>query len=118
MSHILIADDEEILRMLIVDTLEDLGHDIEEAEDGSEALEKLQEQSFDLVVLDHMMPERTGLEVLQSLPDHIKEETLIIMLTAKAQDADREAALQAGARYFVAKPFSPAELEALVKDVL
>ncbi|CAM3773501.1 response regulator transcription factor [Alkalicoccus chagannorensis] len=118
MSHILVADDEEILRMLIVDTLEDLGHDIEEAEDGGEALQKLQEQSFDLVVLDYMMPERTGLEVLQSLPDQIKEDTLIIMLTAKAQDADREAALQAGARYFVAKPFSPGELETLVKDVL
>ncbi|NJP38257.1 response regulator transcription factor [Alkalicoccus luteus] len=117
MKRILVADDEEILRMLITDTLEDLGHDITEAEDGADALRKLGEAPFDLLVVDYMMPEKTGLEVLQQLTDE-QRNMPVIMLTAKAQEQDRERALAAGADYFMAKPFSPEELEALVEDIL
>ncbi|PRO66640.1 response regulator transcription factor [Alkalicoccus urumqiensis] len=115
---ILVADDDDILRMLICDTLEDLGHDIEEAVDGGEAYEKLAAGGYDAAVVDYMMPKKTGLEVIEALSGDIKEKTTIIMLTAKAQEQDRQAALDAGARYFIAKPFSPVELEALVSDIL
>ncbi|SDO51527.1 response regulator transcription factor [Alkalicoccus daliensis] len=118
MKRILVADDEEILRMLIVDTLEDLGYEIEEAENGEEALTKLQAENYDLVILDYMMPGKTGMEVLQALSSDIKENTYIIMLTAKAQDQDKQRALSEGASYFVAKPFSPQELESLVGGIL
>ncbi|MFC4736412.1 response regulator transcription factor [Bacillus daqingensis] len=117
MKRILVADDEEILRMLITDTLEDLGHDITEAEDGADALQKLSEASFDLLVVDYMMPEKTGMEVLESLSDE-QRNMPVIMLTAKAQEQDKQRALAAGADYFMAKPFSPEELEALVEDIL
>lgn len=118
MKRILVADDEDILRMLIVDTLEDLGFEIEEAENGNEALSQLENETYDLVILDYMMPGKTGMEVLQALPDQVKQDTVIIMLTAKAQDEDRQIALNEGASYFVAKPFSPQELEKLVSDIL
>lgn len=118
MKKILVADDEEILRMLIVDTLEDSGFAIVEAEDGKEALRFLENEKFDLAILDYMMPEKTGLEVIQSLKAEIKQNLQIVMLTAKAQQQDREAALQAGANYFIAKPFSPADLLTLVEEIL
>ncbi|RKL67912.1 response regulator [Salipaludibacillus neizhouensis] len=118
MKKILVADDEDILRMLIVDTLEDLGFEIEEAEDGQEALEKLEEGNFDLAILDYMMPEKTGLEVIQSLSKETKNNIQLVMLTAKAQEQDRQIALNAGADYFIAKPFSPTELSAVVEEIL
>lgn len=118
MKRILVADDEDILRMLIVDTLEDLGFEMEEAENGEEALSRLENEKFDLVILDYMMPGKTGLEVLKALSDQVKQDTAIIMLTAKAQDEDRQTALSEGASYFVAKPFSPQELEQLVSEIL
>ncbi|QKS72899.1 response regulator [Paenalkalicoccus suaedae] len=118
MARILVADDEDVLRMLIVDTLEDDGHEIEEAEDGTEALEKIESQFYDVVILDYMMPGLTGMEVLKSLSDSVKENSKIVMLTAKAQDQDRQEALDAGASYFVAKPFSPSELSMLVGDIV
>lgn len=118
MKKILVADDEEILRMLITDTLEDLGYEIEEAENGEEALAKLESDHYDLVILDYMMPGKTGMEVLQALSEEVKKDTYIIMLTAKAQDQDKQRALNEGASYFVAKPFSPQELETLVGGIL
>ncbi|WP_147802650.1 response regulator transcription factor [Alkalicoccus halolimnae] len=118
MKRVLVADDEDILRMLITDTLEDAGYALEEAEDGEQTFQLLQKKTYDLVILDYMMPGKTGLEVLQSLPEDVKKTTIFIMLTAKAQESDKKTALQAGAAYFVAKPFSPGELERLVGEVI
>lgn len=116
MKKILVADDEDILRMLIVDTLED-GFKIEEVEDGKEALEKIRNQDYDLIVLDYMMPYLTGLEVLEEVRKD-QNATPVLMLTAKAQDADREQAMLKGANYFMSKPFSPIELLTLVERIL
>ncbi|OZI10448.1 response regulator [Bacillaceae bacterium SAS-127] len=118
MKRILVVDDEEILRMLICDTLEDLGYEIEEAEDGEEALEKVSEQSYDLMILDYMMPNITGIEVIEQLPKEIKQTLPILMLTAKAQEADRQAVLEKGADYFMSKPFSPVDLAQVVEEIL
>ncbi|WP_339319963.1 response regulator [Paenibacillus sp. FSL R10-2734] len=119
MQKILVVDDEEVLRMLIEDTLEDLENvEIHTADNGLEALTKLSADHFDLVILDYMMPEMTGIEVLQQLDEEKKKATAILMLTAKAQDVDRIRAVDAGARYFMPKPFSPMELLQIVEGIL
>lgn len=116
MKKILVADDEDILRILITDTLED-DFKIEEAEDGKEALQKIRENEYDLIVLDYMMPHLTGIEVLEEVRKD-QNNTRVLMLTAKAQDADREQAILKGADYFMSKPFSPMELLTLVEKIL
>lgn len=119
MQKVLVVDDEEVLRMLITDTLEDIeGVEISSAENGIEALEKLLAGTFDLVLLDYMMPGMTGVEVLSQLDEKIKSATPILMLTAKAQEVDRNRAIEAGARYFMPKPFSPMELLQIVEGIL
>ncbi|MFP7254579.1 response regulator [Terribacillus goriensis] len=118
MAKILVADDEEVLRMLITDTLEDEGHEIENAANGNEALKKMQSENYDLVILDNMMPGKTGIEVAQSLSEDWKQKCPIIMLTAKTQQSDIEETKKAGIAYYMAKPFSPAQLIILVEDIL
>lgn len=118
MKKILIADDEEILRMLISDTIEDLGYEIDEAEDGKQAYEKLMDTDYDLVILDFMMPYMTGVDVLENLPEGRKERVEILMLTAKTQEADREQMIAGGADYFMPKPFSPVDLITLIEEIL
>ncbi|MGN7476217.1 response regulator transcription factor [Solibacillus silvestris] len=118
MNKILVVDDEEILRMLICDTLEDFDFAIDEAEDGVEALAKMNDNDYDLVILDYMMPYLTGLEVIEQLSQQYKEKTPIVMLTAKAQESDRQIALDKGAKYFISKPFSPIELIAFVEELM
>lgn len=116
-KRILVVDDEEILRMLIMDTLEFEGYAVEEAEDGKEGFERIANESYDLIILDYMMPHLTGMEVLEKIQP-LQLEVPIIMLTAKAQQQDRDMAYQFGAKYFMPKPFSPSELVALVNEIL
>ncbi|QSF43079.1 response regulator [Paenibacillus tianjinensis] len=119
MQKVLIVDDEDVLRMLIEDTLEDLEEvELHTAENGREAMTKLSRYKFDLVILDYMMPELTGIEVLGLIDEEMKAATPILMLTAKAQEADRNIAREAGARYFMPKPFSPMELLQIVEGIL
>lgn len=115
-KKVLVVDDEDILRMLLTDTLEFEGFQVEEAVDGVEAFGKIQNNPYDAILLDYMMPRMTGLELLERLQP-LKLSTPIIMLTAKAQQADQDAALAKGASYFVPKPFSPNELAELVKSL-
>lgn len=115
---LLVAEDEEILRMLIVDTLEDDDYEIDEAEDGAEALSYIEANEYDLVLLDYMMPEMTGLEVIKKVREQGNHDVKIMMLTAKAQKKDEEVAREAGADYFISKPFSPVELANVVGDIL
>lgn len=118
MEKILLAEDEEILRMLILDTLEDEGYEIHEAGDGKEAVCLLKENKYDLAILDFMMPEMTGLEVVEVTRNTLNNHDLKIMiLSAKNQQADREKIIKAGADYFMAKPFSPLDLLMKVRDI-
>ncbi|ULO09453.1 response regulator [Paenibacillus sp. 19GGS1-52] len=119
MQKVLVVDDEEVLRMLITDTLEDLENvEIHTAENGLEALARLSADHYDLMILDYMMPEMTGIEVLGRLSMDMKSALPILMLTAKAQEVDRNRAIVAGARYFMPKPFSPIELLQIVEGIL
>ncbi|OIJ11824.1 response regulator [Anaerobacillus alkalilacustris] len=119
MSKILLAEDEEVLRMLIVDTLEDEEYEIDEATDGGEALELIHQNDYDLILIDYMMPVMTGLEVIEKvreIPD--KSQVKIVMLSAKNQQTDKERVTHAGADYFISKPFSPMELVTKIGEIL
>lgn len=118
MKNILVVDDEPILRMLIVDTLEDIDGDVDEADCGPEALRMLETKSYDLMIVDYMMPEMTGIEMLNTIDSTIKDKMQIIMLTAKTQEKDRVAAERSGVNLFMKKPFSPMELYTIVQEQL
>jgi two-component system, OmpR family, phosphate regulon response regulator PhoB len=118
-ATVLLCDDEEVLRQLVRATLDNGEYSIVEATDGDESLELARRLRPDLIVLDMMMPGRSGLEVLQELRgDPNLGSTPVIMLTARARQADREAAAAAGADRYLAKPFSPLELISLVEELL
>ncbi len=119
MKRILLAEDEEVLRMLVVDTLEDEDYRIDEACDGQEAIEMLQTNSYDLILLDYMMPVLSGIELivrLRMIDTH--KSTPVMMLSAKSQKADQDKVIEAGADFFMAKPFSPIELADRVKEII
>lgn len=119
MAKILICDNEEILRALVRATLDEGGYELVEARDGDESLALARSHRPDVVVLDMMMPGRTGVEVLRALrADPDLAGTRVVMLTARAGEADRETAAAAGADRFVPKPFSPLELAAVVEDLV
>ncbi|KSU87341.1 histidine kinase [Bacillus sp. VT 712] len=119
MAKILLAEDEAVLRMLIVDTLEDEGHEVVEAQDGQEAVEYAQREDFDLLIVDYMMPVFTGLEVIQKLKAINSEKYKnILVLSAKSQLADQYRVIDAGAAHFMSKPFSPLALAEKVEDIL
>ena len=118
-ATVLVCDNEEALRALVRAALEPDGYAIHEAKDGDESLELARSLRPDLIVLDVMMPGRSGQEVLAELRrDEELRATPVVMLTARAQAVDREAALGAGADRFVAKPFSPLELASIVEEML
>jgi CheY-like chemotaxis protein len=119
-QKILLVDDELALRFLLSETLSDEGYDIIEAADGEEAIERLQDNEYDLIILDYMMPVKTGIEVCAWLrnSDSINQHKPIILLTAKALDKDREQAMAAGVTTYYLKPFSPLQLITTIKQMI
>jgi DNA-binding response OmpR family regulator len=116
LATVLICDDEPSLRELIRVSL-DGGYEFAEAYDGEESLELARSIRPDVVILDMMMPRRSGLEVLGELrSDDQLAETPVIVLTA--QPATRDEALRAGADLVMVKPFAPDEITAAVEEVL
>jgi DNA-binding response OmpR family regulator len=116
---VLVAEDDEDCRALVVFRLQMAGCDVVAAKDGEEALRLTAERSPDLVVLDVMMPKRTGFEVVEALRhDDATRRTPVIFLTARVQEQDVERGFALGANDFVKKPFSPTELEARVNAIL
>lgn len=118
MSTILIADDEARIRRLVSDFLKRDGHTIVEAADGKEALNILENRrpGLDMAILDVMMPGMDGFEVLRELREQEHGETHlpVMLLTARAEDADQVRGLEGGADDYVTKPFSVIELAARV----
>ncbi len=108
---ILIADDEQSIRSLLLAILQGLDHQIFVAQDGEEALDIVVKESPDLLLLDVDMPKVTGLEVCTAVKsDLIKAKTRIILLTAKTTEADIKSGMEAGADLYMTKPFSPTAL--------
>jgi CheY-like chemotaxis protein len=118
-ATVLVCDNEESLRALVRATLDGPGYEIAEARDGDEALERARSLQPDLILLDMMMPGRSGIEVLGELQaDPTTARIPVLMLTARAQATDRAAAARAGATRFLAKPFSPSELVVIVEELV
>jgi DNA-binding response OmpR family regulator len=113
---ILVVDDEPSISEVVGLYLRRAGYHVLVAHDGQAALEALEEQPPDLVVLDLMLPKVDGLEVARRL--RAVGDTPIIMLTARREERDRIAGLEMGADDYVVKPFSPQELVSRVKAVL
>jgi two-component system alkaline phosphatase synthesis response regulator PhoP/two-component system response regulator VicR len=115
---ILAVDDEKHIVRLVQVNLERQGYEVVTANDGKEALQKVEEEHPDLVVLDVMMPYMDGFEVLQNLRRNAATRDIpVIMLTAKAQDADVFKGWQSGVDCYLTKPFNPMELIAFVKRI-
>jgi two-component system alkaline phosphatase synthesis response regulator PhoP/two-component system response regulator VicR len=110
-KRVLAVDDERNIRRLIEVTLVRAGYQVAQAEDGRQALEMIKASPPDLVVLDVMMPYMDGFEVLRTLKADPKTADIpVIMLTAKAQDADVFRGWQGGVDCYLTKPFQPQEL--------
>lgn len=119
MKTVLIADDEPSLRLLVSATIESEQLVVVEAQDGEEAWALLREHRPHLALLDVQMPGRTGLELARAIrADPGLAGTKIIILTSKAQQADIQAGLAAGADIYLTKPFSPIELLTAVEQAL
>jgi DNA-binding response OmpR family regulator len=110
-KRILIADDDPNVVEVLRANLEVEGYHVEVARDGDQAWSALQQTTLDLVVLDVMMPGRTGLELLSLIRDNPSTANLpVVLLTAKAGDNEIWAGWQAGANYYLTKPFHLDEL--------
>lgn len=114
-SILLVDDDQELCRML-VEYLTPEGFSVHVVHDGEQALYMLGRHHFDLVVLDVMLPELSGLEVLRQLRP--RDATPVLMLTARGEDIDRVVGLELGADDYLPKPFNPRELVARMRAIL
>ena len=116
---ILIVEDEAALQKLLAYNLEAAGFEVAQAFDGEEALTLLAERTPDLVVVDWMIPQLSGLELLRRIRRRPEQAHVpVVMLTARTEEPDRLRGLELGADDYVTKPFSPAELIARIRAVL
>jgi DNA-binding response OmpR family regulator len=113
---ILVVDDEQEIRGLLLETLREGGYDILEAENGADALRIIEAESPDLVILDILMPNMNGFQVLQQIRE--TAETPVIMLSARADTVDKVKSFELGADDYVTKPFKLIELTARAAAVL
>jgi two-component system phosphate regulon response regulator PhoB len=118
-ARILVVEDDPDAAELVAFNLRQAGFQVIPAEDGEEALKKARADAPDLIVLDLMLPEMSGLEVCKILKGDPRTAVMpIVMLTAKAAEIDRVLGLELGADDYVTKPFSPRELVLRVKKLL
>jgi len=115
-ARILLVDDEQSIQTLLSYPLRKDGYDVVQAIDGQDALERFEEQQFDLVVLDVMLPRIDGLEVCRRLRS--RSSVPIIMLTARSEEIDKVVGLELGADDYITKPFSMREFSSRVKAAL
>ena len=118
-ASILVVEDEPAIQELIRVNLEDAGFSVRAAEDAETAYEQIRSALPDLVLLDWMLPGQSGLALARSLRGDARTRELpIIMVTARGDETDRVAGLEAWVDDYVTKPFSPRELKARIKSVL
>jgi DNA-binding response OmpR family regulator len=118
-TTILTVDDSASVRKLVQSTLRFKSYDVMAAADGVEALEALQRDQFNLVVLDINMPRLDGLSLLKTIRERPEwDSMLVLMLTTEGQETDRDQALALGANDYMVKPFKPTQLLARVEELL
>ena len=117
MARILVVEDEPDIALGLQLDLRDEGHEVEISDDGEDASRRAREPGWDLILLDVMLPQKDGFEVCRDVR-RAKIRTPILMLTAKAQEAEKVMGLDMGADDYMTKPFSPRELRARVRALL
>lgn len=117
MTKILIVDDEQNMRTGLKDNLEFEGYEVETAIDGEQGLKKIIESTYNLIILDVMMPKKSGFDVCKEVRK-AGITTPVILLTAKGEEIDKVVGLEIGADDYVTKPFSLRELLARIKAIL
>ena len=115
-KRILLVDDEPLILKGLKFSLEQDGYETDTAADGEEALEKMRNGSYDIVLLDVMLPKLSGIEVCQAIRE--TSNVPIIMLTAKGEDMDKILGLEYGADDYMTKPFNILEVKARIKSIL
>lgn len=115
--RILIVDDDPSMRLALSETLESCGYDVESADNGADALQKFQAQSFEVVVTDMRMPHLGGMDVLKGVKK-LSPQTPVILITAYGTVSTAVEAMKEGASEFIMKPFSLDDLQGVVKNVL
>ena len=116
MAHILIVDDEMNIRKVVREYAEFEGYEVTEAENGMEAVKLCQENDYDLIIMDVMMPRLDGYSACKEI--HMTKTIPVIMLSARSEEYDKLFGFEIGVDDYVVKPFSPKELMARVKVVL
>jgi DNA-binding NtrC family response regulator len=116
-ASILVVDDEKTIRMSLSIALESPGMEIDTAVNGEDALEKLREREYDLILLDLRMPGMDGMEVLRRVRD-IRPDIRVVIITAYGTIESAVEAMKLGAADFIQKPFAPAEIRDLVRTVI
>ncbi|MDX1510467.1 MAG: response regulator [Nitriliruptorales bacterium] len=117
--RVLIVDDDPIILDIVTTVLDLEDFSVTTAEDGETALELVAKEPPDVMVLDVMMPGMSGLEVCAKLRSSEEHARLpIVLLTARDTDEDRRAGMDAGADYYLSKPFSPLELIDIIEELL
>jgi two-component system, OmpR family, response regulator CpxR len=116
MTHLLIADDDIELCQLLDDYLSQEGFSVDTVNNGVAAIKQVNSNSYDLLILDVMMPQKNGFETLQEIRQ--TSQLPVIMLTAKGERVDRIVGLEMGADDYVAKPCDPRELVARIRAVI
>jgi DNA-binding response OmpR family regulator len=118
-AHILIADDEPNILISLEFLMRREGYTVRVARDGQEALDAMETEKPDLLLLDVMMPRKTGFDVCREVRAHATlKDTPILMLTAKGRDTDVAQGLSLGANAYMTKPFSTKELVDKVREIL
>jgi len=118
-KKILVVDDEPNIVRSLTFVLDKGGYDVSIAGDGVEAMSMIRESKPNILILDVMMPNKSGYDVCSEIKsDPELRDIHVVMLTAKGQVGDREAALSQGADEYISKPFSPIEILARVKELL
>jgi CheY-like chemotaxis protein len=116
---ILLADDEDDIKVVVRMFLEANGYEVLTAYDGLDAVEKIKESKPDLVLMDIMMPVLDGIEVTRQVKSQKETKHIpIVMLTAAAQSGLVERAIQAGAADYIAKPFEPERVQEVIEKLL
>ena len=115
-KRVLVVDDEKLIVKGIRFSLEQDGMEVDCAYDGEEALEMAQQNHYDIILLDIMLPKLTGLEVCQQIRDF--SNVPIVMLTAKGEDMDKILGLEYGADDYITKPFNILEVKARIKAIM
>ena len=116
LAHILVVDDDDVIRSLLKKFLTENNFLINTSNNAEDAIEKIKIIKFDLIILDVMMPGKSGFEFIKEYKE--KVQTPIILLTAKGETSDRVEGLEIGADDYLPKPFEPKELILRIKNIL